>query len=181
MNVAMSTATELVHIQNGSDELAAASRLTRDRSKVLLNALLPRMMGLAEEVQKLRTAVEPWKDGVPPESADEEWVKFTKKWKYGDEQRAAIKTELDALLAPFDGGVRYYKSPEIWAVVGYAGYALVAGADPVFCPEGPTSATALVVAKALTTVALAGWAGYLYQAAKAEAAKPAGVASDVGS
>ena len=181
MNVAMSTATELVHLQNGSDELAAASRLTRDRSKALLNALLPRMMGLAEEVQKLRTAVEPWKDGVPPESADKEWVQFTKKWKYGEEQRAAIKTELDALLAPFDGGVRYYKSPEIWAVVGYAGYALVAGADPVFCPEGPTSATALVVAKALTTVALAGWAGYLYQAAKAEAAKPAGVASDVGS
>ena len=179
--LATSTAMELVHVADGSEELAAASRLTRERSKVLLNALLPRMMGLAEEVQKLRTAVEPWKDGVPPESADQEWVQFTKKWKYGEEQRAAIKTELDALLAPFDGGVRYYKSPEIWAVVGYAGYALVAGADPVFCPEGPTSATALVVAKALTTVALAGWAGYLYQAAKAEAAKPAGVASDVGS
>ena len=89
MNVAMSTATELVHLQNGSDELAAASRLTRDRSKVLLNALLPRMMGLAEEVQKLRTAVEPWKDGVPPESADKEWVDFTRKWKYGEEQRVA--------------------------------------------------------------------------------------------
>ena len=30
--------------------------------------------------------------------ADEEWVKFTKKWRYGAEQRRAIKAELDALL-----------------------------------------------------------------------------------
>ena len=44
MNVAMSTASELAHVADGS--LAAASRLTRERSKVLLTALLPRMKGL---------------------------------------------------------------------------------------------------------------------------------------
>ena len=38
--------------------------------------------------------------GAPPEGADQEWVKFTKRWKYGDEQRAAIKAVLDELLAP---------------------------------------------------------------------------------
>ena len=96
MNVAMSTATELVHVANGSEDLAAASRLTRDRSKALLHALLPRMIGLTEEVRRLRTAVVPWPSAdVPPESADKEWVKFTRKWKYGEEQRAAIRSELD--------------------------------------------------------------------------------------
>lgn len=174
MNVAMSTATELVHVQNGATELAAASRLTRDRSKALLEALLPRMLGLAEEVQKLRTAVEPWKaDGQPPDNADAEWVQFTKRWKYGEEQRTAIKTELDALLQTYDEPVAYWKSPEIWAVFGYAGYALVTNQDPVFCPEGPTSAKALVVAKALTATTLAAWAVYVAQAAKAAATKPA--------
>ena len=99
MNVAMSTATELVHIDNGSDELAAASRLTRDRSRALLEALLPRMGGLDAEVGRLRTACEPWAaDDQPAAGADEEWVKFTKKWRYGAEQRRAIKAELDALL-----------------------------------------------------------------------------------
>jgi len=174
MNVAMSTATELVHVANGDEDLAAASRLTRDRSKVLLSALMPRMMGLAEEVKRLRTAVVPWKDGAPPESADEEWVKFTKKWKYGEEQRAAIKAVLDELLAPFDEVIPsgLWKSPEIWAVVGYGGYALVTGQDTVFCPDGPTSPQALVAAKAMTTLALAGWAAYVALAAKAAAAKP---------
>ena len=173
MHVAMSTAMELVHVENGSEDLAAASRLTRDRSKVLLNALLPRMAGLVEEVQRLRTAVVPWADDTPPESADKEWVRFTKEWKYGAEQRAAIRAVLDELLAPFDGLLLsgLWKSPEIWAVVGYGGYALVTGQDPVFCPDGPTSAQALVVAKAVTTLALAGWAAYVLESAKA-AAKP---------
>lgn len=172
MNCAMSTATELVHLANGDEELAAGSRLTRDRSKVLLNALMPRMRGLAEEVQSLRTAVVPWVDGVPPESADKDWVKFTKKWKYGEEQRAAIKSELDELLAPYDEVVPsgLWKSPEIWALAGYGGYALVTNQDPVFCPEGPTSAGAFVVARVLTSLGIAGWAAFVFWAAKKEAA-----------
>ena len=174
MEVAMSTATELVHVAGGSEALAAASRLTADRCKVLLDALLPRMMGLAEEVQRLRTAVVPWEDDTPPESADKEWVEFTRECQYSAEQRAAIKAVLDRLLAPFDEVIPsgLWKSPEIWAVAGYGGYALVTGQDPVFCPDGPTSAQALVVAKAVTTLALAGWAAYVLGAAKTAAATP---------
>ena len=40
-------------------------------------------------------------------------------------------------------------------------FALVSGYDPVFCPDGPTSAQALLVAKAVTTLALAGWGAYV--------------------
>ena len=171
MQVATSTAAELVHVADGNEELAAASRLTRERSKVLLNALLPRMMGLTEEVQRLRTAVVPWKDETPPESADKEWLKLTST--YTPEQRAAINAVLDELLAPFDGPVEgLWKSPEIWATAGYGAYALVRQWDPVFCPAGPTSANALVVANALTTVSLAAWAAYVVGAAKAAVAKP---------
>ena len=170
MQVATSTAAELVHVADGNEELAAASRLTRERSKVLLNALLPRMMGLTEEVQRLRTAVVPWKDETP-ESADKEWLKLTST--YTPEQRAAINAVLDELLAPFDGPVEgLWKSPEIWATAGYGAYALVRQWDPVFCPAGPTSANALVVANALTTVSLAAWAAYVVGAAKAAVAKP---------
>ena len=174
MNVATSTATELVHVADGNEDLAAASRLTRERSKVLLNALLPRMMGLTEEVQRLRTAVVPWKDDTPPKSADKKWVELITKWKYSAEQRAAIKAVLDELLAPFDEVIPsgLWKSPEIWATAGYGGYALVRQWDPVFCPAGPTSANALVVANALTTLGLAAWAAYVLGAAKAAAAKP---------
>ena len=174
MNVATSTATELVHVADGNEDLAAASRLTRERSKVLLTALLPRMMGLTEEVQRLRTAVVPWKDDTPPKSADKEWVEFITKWKYSAEQRAAIKAVLDELLAPFDEVIPsgLWKSPEIWATAGYGGYALVRQWDPVFCPAGPTSANALVVANALTTLGLAAWAAYVLGAAKAAVAKP---------
>merc|ERR1712106_411498 len=68
MQVAMSTAMELVHVADGSE--------------VLLTALLPRMMSLTEEVQRLRGAVVPWKDDTPPESADKEWVGLIKKEKY---------------------------------------------------------------------------------------------------
>jgi len=171
MNVATSMAAELVHVADGNEKLAAASRLTRDRSKVLLNALLPRMMGLTEEVQRLRTAVVPWKDETPPESADKEWLKLTST--YTPEQRAAISAVLDELLAPFDGPVEgLWKSPEIWATAGYGAYALVRQWDPVFCPAGPTSANALVVANALTSVSLAAWAAYVLGAAKAAMAKP---------
>ena len=117
----------------------------------------------------------PWKDGAPPESADEEWVEFTKKWKYGEEQRAAVLDVLDELLAPYDAVIPpdLWKSPEIWAVVGYGGYALVTGQDPVFCPAGPTSLTALTVAKALTSTTLVAWAVFVFGAVKKEAAQPA--------
>jgi len=103
MNVAMSTATELVHLANGNPDLAAASRLTRDRSRVLLVALLDEMPGLRDEVFGLFSAVEPWelRDGgklAPPAEANAEWVKFTKKWRYDAEQRAAIRGELASLL-----------------------------------------------------------------------------------
>ena len=85
----------------------------------------------------------------------------------------AVKAVLDELLAPFDEGPDLWKSPEIWAVAGYGGYALVTGADPVFCPEGPTSAQALLVAKSVTTLALSGWGAYVLGAArKAASAKP---------
>ena len=33
-----------------------------------------------------------------PTQASAEWVKFTKKWRYGAEQRAAIRAELAAIL-----------------------------------------------------------------------------------
>jgi len=119
--------------------------------------------------------VVPWKDDAPPESADKEWVKFTKKWKYGAEQRAAIKAVLDELLAPYDEVIPsgLWKSPELWAVAGYGGYGLVTGQDPVFCPDGPTSSEAYLVAQALTTLGLSGWAVFVFWAAKKEAAAAA--------
>ena len=175
-NVVVSTATELVHVAEGKEDLAAVSRLTRDRSKVLLNVLLPRMIGLVEEVQRLRTAVVPWPSAdTPPEGADKEWVKFTMDRKYGEEQRAAVLDVLDELLAPFDEPSGLWKSPEIWAVAGYGAYALVTGQDPVFCPDGPTDPQNYVVAKALTATGLAGWAVFVARVAaqtQATAAKP---------
>ena len=33
-----------------------------------------------------------------PTQANAEWVKFTKKWRYGAEQRAAIRAEIAAIL-----------------------------------------------------------------------------------
>jgi len=105
MNVAMSTATELVHLRNNNPEFAAGSRLTRDRSRIIIEALLDGAMvlpGLQEELVKLRSAVEPWgkrkEKEVPPPDSNPEWVKFTKKWGYNAEQRAAILEQLDQIL-----------------------------------------------------------------------------------
>ena len=100
---AMSTATELVHLRNKNPDLAAASRMTRDRSRALLIALLERLPGLREEVVALTSAVQPWEstdDGkeVPPAGSSEEWVTFTRKWRYNAEQRDAIRAELTGLL-----------------------------------------------------------------------------------
>ena len=152
-----------------------STHIARDRSSMLLNALLPRMLGLVEEVRRLRTAVVPWPSAdTPPESADKEWVAFTLECELGEEQRAAIKAVLDELLAPYDEMIPsgLWKSPEIWAVVGYGAYGLAIGADPVFCPDGPTSAQALVVAKAVTTLVVAGWAGFVLHVATKTAAAP---------
>ena len=133
MNVAMSTATELVHEANGNPALAAASRMTRDRSKIILLALLDRMPGLREEAADLLSAVEPWETDhagvqatptdfthtkprltlapahahtcavvrgkqVPRADANAEWVRFTRKWRYNADQRAAIRCELADIL-----------------------------------------------------------------------------------
>jgi len=51
MNVAMSTATELVHEANGNPELAAASRMTRDRSRICLSRSLIACQGCGRRSQ----------------------------------------------------------------------------------------------------------------------------------
>jgi len=176
MQLATSAAMELVHVADGNEGLAAASRRTRDRSKVLLTELLPRMMGLKEEMQRLRIAVV-----TPPESADKEWVGvFLKKEKYGAEQLGAIKAVLDELLGSYveEAPFALWKSPfglPIWATAGYGGYAMVTQWDPVFCPAGPTSTNALYAANALTLLGIALWAAYVFSAATAKplfSAKP---------
>lgn len=96
MNVAMSTATELAHLANGHDDLAAASRMTSDRSAVLLTALLDRMPGLREAAEALLAAVQP--DSSSTAAAEAEWRKFCKKWGYGAEQREAIRKKLESVL-----------------------------------------------------------------------------------
>lgn len=111
-NVAMSTATELVHLASGKSRLAAASAMTRDRSSVLLLALLRREMpGLAGAVEGLLGAVQPWvmtdaNEGegsgavlTPPVGADQEWVEFTQEWGYNAQQREAIRVELSRVLS----------------------------------------------------------------------------------
>ena len=155
--LAMSTAT-------GSKEETA-------RSKLLLTELLPRMMGLKEEMQRLRTAVI-----TPPQSADKEWVEFIKKEKYGAQQRAAINAVLDELLGSYVEKVPFalWKSPlglPVWATAGYGVYAGVVQWDPVFCPAGPTSTSALFWANVLTTVGVVGWVAYVFFAATAAMAK----------
>ena len=106
MNVAMSTATELVHQANCKPHLAAASRLTRERSKALAVALIDRMPALRASIEALKQAVQPLAVGdgetrratsVEPEIA--EWHEFCRKWGYGPEQRGAIRTELEEILA----------------------------------------------------------------------------------
>merc|ERR1712157_53472 len=125
MNVAMSTATELAHLRNNNPDLAAGSRLTRDRSRILVEALISNydsrgdessisnydgdntiisLPGLRDELLKLRSAVIPWdmdddkKKEIPPTNSDVEWVKFTKKWGYDSEQRGSILEVLDQIL-----------------------------------------------------------------------------------
>ena len=100
MNVAMSTATELVHLANGNDDLAAASRMTSERSTVLLTTLLDRLPGLREAAEALLAAVQPDDDSAAADDdgSRAEWLKFCKKWGYKAEQKAAIRNKLESLL-----------------------------------------------------------------------------------
>ena len=112
----MSTATGLAHAANGHTELAAASALTRDRSRALLAALLarddPPVAGLRDAAAQLLAAVTTSPDdgprapdddaGATEEELDGEgvaaWVQFTKKWGYDAAQREAIRAEFAAVL-----------------------------------------------------------------------------------
>lgn len=105
MNVAMSTATELVHLANGNDDLAAASRMTSERSTVLLTALLDRLPGLREAAEALLAAVQPDDDSTAAAAAEDdgslardEWLTFCQKWGYGTDQREAIRKKLASVL-----------------------------------------------------------------------------------
>ena len=126
---------------------------------------------MQEDMQRLRTAVV-----TSPQSADKEWVEFIKKEKYGAEQRAAINAVLDELLGSYVEKVPFalWKSPlglPVWATAGYGVYAGVVQWDPVFCPAGPTSASALFWANVLTTVGVVGWVAYVLLAATASMTK----------
>ena len=47
----------------------------------------------------IRATLQPFASLTPaPTQANAEWVKFTKKWRYGAEQRAAIRAEIAAIL-----------------------------------------------------------------------------------
>ena len=93
MNVAMSTATEITHRNMGNEDLAENSAMTSRRATLLAKELLDRLDGLREEVERLRTAVDGREEG-----GDEDWIKFCKKWGYGDEQKEAIRKKIEILL-----------------------------------------------------------------------------------
>ena len=117
MNVAMSAATAVAHERDGHRDLAAASRATSLRSAALCTALLERdmMAGLAEALRALYEAAAPRDDdlgelgeilGLSPFSenaaseVDEDWAAFLDKWRYGPDQRAAIRRTLYENWAP---------------------------------------------------------------------------------
>jgi len=95
MNVAMSTATEITHLRNGNDDFAEGSRTTSRRATVLAREVLGRedlLPGLRAEVEGLMSAV----DGR--EGGNKEWIKFCKKWGYGEEEKEAIRKTVEKLL-----------------------------------------------------------------------------------
>ena len=115
MNVAMSAATAVAHERDGHRELAAASRATSSRSAALCTALLERdmMAGLAEALRALYEAAAPRDDDLgelgeilglssdaAPSHVDEDWAAFLDKWRYGPDQRAAIRRTLYDNWAP---------------------------------------------------------------------------------
>jgi len=93
MNVAMSTATELAHLRMGNEDMAAGSRMTRDRSTVLVVELIDRLPGLREAVGGLLSAVKPER-----EDGEKEWADFCVKWGYDEEQKEAIRNQVEPLL-----------------------------------------------------------------------------------
>lgn len=96
MNVAMSTATEITHLKNGNEEFAEGSRTTSRRATVLAKEVLGRedlLPGLREEVEGLLSAVDGREEG-----GSKEWIKFCKKWGYGDEEKEAIRKKVEGLL-----------------------------------------------------------------------------------
>ena len=115
MNVAMSAATAVAHERDGHRDLAAASRATSLRSAALCTALLERdmMAGLAEALRALYEAAAPRDDDLgelgeilglssdaAPSHVDEDWAAFLDKWRYGPDQRAAIRRTLYENWAP---------------------------------------------------------------------------------
>ena len=115
MNVAMSSATAVAHERDGHRDLAAASRATSSRSAALCTALLERdmMAGLAEALRALYEAAAPRDDDLgelgeilglssdaAPAHVDEDWAAFLDKWRYGPDQRAAIRRTLYENWAP---------------------------------------------------------------------------------
>ena len=115
MNVAMSAATAIQHERDGHRDLAAASRATSSRSAALCTALLERdmMAGLAEALRALYEAAAPRDDDLgelgeilglssdaAPSHVDEDWAAFLDKWRYGPDQRAAIRRTLYDNWAP---------------------------------------------------------------------------------
>jgi hypothetical protein len=115
MNVAMSAATAVAHERDGHRDLAAASRATSSRSAALCTALLERdmMAGLAEALRALYEAAAPRDDDLgelgeilglssdaAPSHVDEDWAAFLDKWRYGPDQRAAIRQTLYDNWAP---------------------------------------------------------------------------------
>ena len=115
MNVAMSSATAVAHERDGHRDLAAASRATSSRSAALCTALLERdmMAGLAEALRALYEAAAPRDDDLgelgeilglssdaAPSQVDEDWAAFLDKWRYGPDQRAAIRRTLYDNWAP---------------------------------------------------------------------------------
>lgn len=109
MNVAMSTATRLAHLERGNKGLAEASGMTSDRSKALLVGMLSpgpkgevRMPGLREELEGLLAAVEPDAEaadsGASTNPQQAEWLQFCKKWGYNSEHRKAIHSIVSSIL-----------------------------------------------------------------------------------
>mmetsp|Transcript_59325 Transcript_59325/g.111973 ORF Transcript_59325/g.111973 Transcript_59325/m.111973 type:complete len:477 (-) Transcript_59325:95-1525(-) len=104
LNLAMSTATELVHRARGHLQLAAASAMTRDRSKALLVALVDRMPELRTAVQSLQEAAQgpgfQKKNtvGVATAAEDNEFAMFCENFGYSAEQKEAIGKQASEVL-----------------------------------------------------------------------------------
>jgi len=98
MNLAMPTATALAHAAKGDEAAAARSALTARRGLRVLQLLASDAEAGAPVREQLRRAREA-ADETPGAGADGgEWHQFYKRWKYGDEQMAAVRSVLDDAL-----------------------------------------------------------------------------------